>query len=114
MSKVLHVEQQNFEAEVLRSEIPVVVDFYATWCPPCRALGPILDSLAEHFDGRIKFVKINSDDEQELARTYKVTALPTVIMFNGGEVAGQFSGLPAEATFQNQLEQWIKTPQVTN
>lgn len=112
MSKVLRVSQQEFETEVLRSEIPVVVDFYASWCPPCRALGPILDRLAAEFSGQIKFVKINSDEEPALSTTYKVTGLPTIVLVEDGENVGQFAGLPDETAFREHLNQWIASRKV--
>lgn len=108
MSSVLSVTQDSFASQVLQSPQPVVVDFYATWCPPCRALSPILDRLASEFDGQIRFVKINSDDEPELADRYQVTSLPTVLLLDGGEIRGQFSGLPPEAQLRQQLRQWLE------
>ena len=112
MSKVIHVNQQQFQSEVLQSDLPVLVDFYATWCPPCRALGPILDRLAEEFSGQIKIVKINSDEEPSLAETYDVTGLPTVVFFDGGTNVGQFSGLPQEAALREQLKTWVGSRKV--
>jgi thioredoxin 1 len=107
MSKVLHVNEQEFQAEVLNSEIPVVVDFYATWCPPCRALGPILDRLAAEFAGQIKFVKINSDEEQALASKYNVTGLPTLVFIANGNDVGQSAGLPNESALREHLNKWV-------
>lgn len=107
MSKVLPVNQQNFQAEVLQSELPVVVDFYATWCPPCRMLTPILERLATEFDGQIRFVKINSDEEPQLAGHYNVTGLPTIVLFDRGNHVAQFAGLPQEDAFRGQLKQWL-------
>ena len=76
MSQVLPVDQQQFSSEVVASDLPVVGDFYADWCPPCRMLAPILDRLASEFAGQIKFVKVNSDAEPELAERYQVTGFP--------------------------------------
>lgn len=112
MSKVIHVSQNDFESEVLQSEIPVVVDFYASWCPPCRALGPILDRLAVEFAGQVKFVKINSDEEQQLAGKYKVTGLPTLVFINDGQIAGQVAGLPQEVALRAQLRKWVETRKI--
>ncbi len=108
MSSVISVGQATFDSQVLQSQQPVVVDFYATWCPPCRALSPILDRLAQEFDGQIRFVKINSDEEPELADRYQITSLPTVLLFEDGEARGQFSGLPPEAQLRQQLRQWLE------
>ena len=107
MSTVTHVNQQQFESEVLHSDLPVVVDFYATWCPPCRALSPVLDRLAEEFTGQIKFVKVNSDEEPVLASQFNVTGLPTVVLIENGTPVGQFSGLPQEEALRSELKKWI-------
>lgn len=112
-SKIIHVNQQQFQTEVTQSKIPVVVDFYATWCPPCRALVPILDRLANEFDGRIKFVKVNSDEEHSLASEYNVTALPTLVLIEDGLNRGQLNGLPQEETLREQLNQWVKSRKET-
>ena len=112
MSNLLSVTSETFETEVLRSDLPVIVDFYADWCPPCRMLAPILERLAEEFSGRIKFVKINSDAENALAVTYEVTGLPTVIFMERGQQVGQFAGLPEESALRNELEKWLKSRSV--
>ena len=108
MSKVSILSKDNFHEEVLQSELPVIVDFFADWCPPCRMLGPILDRMAVEFDGQIKFVKINSDEEPELANAYNVTGLPTIVFMDGGTNVGQFSGLPSEAMLRDELRRWMK------
>ena len=107
MSKVIPVGQKEFISEVMQSEIPVVVDFYASWCPPCRALGPILDRLATEFAGQVKFVKVNSDEEQQLAREFQVTGLPTLVFIKNGQSSGQVAGLPQEAALRAQLKGWV-------
>lgn len=107
MSNVQQVNQQDFQAEVLQSEIPVVVDFYASWCPPCRALGPILDRLAVEFADQVKFVKVNSDEEQGLASQYNVTGLPTLVFIENGTNVGQAAGLPAESDLRDNLNKWV-------
>jgi thioredoxin len=108
MSKVLHVSKQDFPSQVLNSSTPVVVDFYANWCPPCRALGPILDQMSVEFAGQIKFVKINSDEEPELAEAFNVTALPTLVFIENGETVGQFAGLPQANDLRSKLQQWLR------
>ncbi len=75
----------NFEEEVLRSDIPVLVDFWATWCGPCRMIAPEVEALAEEYDGKVKVGKVNVDEEEELAIKYKVASIPTLILFEGGE-----------------------------
>ncbi len=82
----------NFEDEVAKSEVPVLVDFWATWCGPCRMIAPEVEALAEEFDGKIKVGKVNVDDEQELAVKYGVSSIPTLILFKNGEVAAKSIG----------------------
>ncbi len=114
MSEVLHLNQEQFEDEVLHSEIPVIVDFFANWCPPCRRLGPILDRLADEFTGQIRFVKINSDEEPVLAEMFHVTGLPTIVFIEDGKNVGQLVGLPEEAAFRDELRKWVDSRGVVN
>lgn len=82
----------NFEAEVLRSEVPVVVDFSATWCGPCKQLVPVLEKAAEEFAGRAKFGKVDVDGNRQTAMTYMIRSVPTILIFKGGTVAQQSVG----------------------
>lgn len=88
---VLHITNENFEAEVLNSDVPVLVDFWATWCGPCQMLGPVIDEVAEEV-GDAKICKINVDEQQELAVKYGVMTIPTLIVFKNGEVVKKSSG----------------------
>jgi thioredoxin 1 len=90
---IIALTQQNFASEVLQSQTPVLVDFWAEWCNPCRALTPILDELADEYDGRIKIGKVNIEDQQALAAEYGVRAIPTLLLFHQGQVADQIVGL---------------------
>jgi thioredoxin 1 len=90
---IVTLTQENFSEEVLKSPTPVLVDFWAQWCNPCRALTPILDELADEYDGRVKIGKVNIDDQQALAAEYGVRAIPTLLLFNQGQVADQIVGL---------------------
>jgi thioredoxin 1 len=92
-ANILTLTQNNFSQEVLQSSTPVLVDFWAQWCGPCKALTPILDELADEYDGRVKIGKVNIDDEQALAAEYGVRAIPTLLLFNQGQVADQIVGL---------------------
>ena len=78
--------KDNFEQEVLQSPIPVVVDFWATWCGPCQMLGPVLAEVAEELDGKIKVGKVNVDDQVELALGFKISSIPALLLFENGEV----------------------------
>ena len=90
------VTKNNFEAEVIKSEIPVIVDFWATWCGPCRMIAPILEDIANENVGKIKVSKINVDEEMELARQFKIEAIPTLLIFKNGNLVNKALGLLAK------------------
>jgi len=94
----------NFEQEVLKSEKPVLVDFWAPWCGPCRAVGPVVEDLAEAYKGRVKVGKINIDDNPKTATTYGVMSIPTLILFNKGDMMDKLVGLSPK----DRLEGLIK------
>lgn len=90
---VLTFNQQNFESEVLKSDLPVLVDFTATWCGPCKALAPIVEKIADDFQGKVKVGKLDIDDSPDITARYGVRSVPTVIVFKGGAKSGQHVGL---------------------
>jgi thioredoxin 1 len=90
---ILTLTQENFNKEVLQSPQPILVDFWAEWCGPCKMLGPILDELAGEYDGRVRIGKVNIDEHQELAAQYGIRSIPTLLLFREGEVADQIVGL---------------------
>ena len=90
--QTITVTDENFEAEVMQSSVPVLVDFWATWCPPCRMLSPVVDEIATEKAGVAKVVKVNVEENQELARRFKVQGIPLLLFFKGGELKDQFVG----------------------
>ncbi|MGD0613862.1 MAG: thioredoxin [Verrucomicrobiota bacterium] len=91
--KIVSLTEENFAQEVLQSPLPVLVDFWAEWCGPCKMITPILDELAEEYDGRVKIGKVNIDEQQGVAAEYGIRAIPTLLLFHKGQVADQIVGL---------------------
>jgi thioredoxin 1 len=92
MSQAAEVTDSQWESTVLQSDIPVLVDFWAEWCAPCRAMGPYVDKLAEEYEGKLRVVKINTQDNPEVPARYGVTAIPTFLLIKNGEVVKQMVG----------------------
>lgn len=103
-SNVITLTESNFETEVLNSPLPVLVDFWAEWCGPCKMLGPILDELAGECDGRVRFGKVNIDECQDLATRFGIRAIPTLLIFKDGEVAEQIVGLRSKRDLKASLD----------
>ncbi|MEM1109191.1 MAG: thioredoxin [Planctomycetota bacterium] len=101
---VLELTDANFEAEVVNSEQPVLVDFWAEWCMPCRMLAPVIDKLGEQYDGKVKIGKVDTDANREVSTKYGISAIPTVLLFKGGEVHKKFVGVTPEAEFVSELD----------
>jgi thioredoxin 1 len=99
---VVHADEETFRAEVLESKVPVLVDFYADWCNPCRVLGPVLDELAEETPNA-KIVKVNVDDSPQLARQYGVGSIPHLLVFNRGQIVDQQVGLASKERLKSLL-----------
>lgn len=95
---------QNFKKEVLESPLPVMVDFWAPWCGPCRMVGPVVEELASEYAGKAKVVKVNTDENQEVARTYGIMSIPTIAVFNGGKVVDGVVGAAPKHMLKDLLD----------
>jgi thioredoxin 1 len=104
MADVVNVSDANFEAEVLKSEQPVLVDFWAEWCGPCRQIAPIIKQLADDYADRVKVVKLNVDESPQTAGTYGIRSIPTVLAFKNGQVVEQMMGARPKASFEDLAE----------
>ncbi|RMD47938.1 MAG: thioredoxin [Ignavibacteria bacterium] len=102
--KPIEITDANFEQEVLNSDIPVVVDFWAVWCGPCRMVAPIMEELAEEFDGKVKIGKLDVDQNQNSAIKYGVRSIPTILFFKGGELKDTVIGAGPKAMFVEKVE----------
>jgi len=103
-SNLLHVNDKNFAEEVLNAELPVLVDFWATWCGPCRSISPIVDDLAKEFTGKIKVTKLNVDENPATPSQYGVRGIPTLILFKGGKIFDQIVGAVPKARLIAMIE----------
>ncbi len=105
MKLTVEINESNFDVEVLQSKQPVVVDFWAEWCGPCKMLGPVLDEIATEHAGRVKVAKVDLDANPSLADRYRVRAIPTLLYFNRGEVRGQTVGVVSKKTILSRLDE---------
>ncbi len=107
MGKPLHVNEKDFDAQVLKAEQPVLVDFWAEWCGPCRMIAPIIEDLASEYDGKVKVVKLNVDENQETARRFDVMSIPTLIVFKDGQPAKKMIGAKGKGALLEDLAEFL-------
>lgn len=107
MADILDIHDSSFEAEVLKSEKPVLVDFWAPWCAPCKAIGPTIDSLAEAFGDKVKFTKCNVDDNPVTPGKFGIKAIPTLIFFKDGNVVDQITGMVQKSKLEDTINKLV-------
>ncbi len=103
-ANIVTATETNFQTEVLQSTQPVLVDFWAEWCGPCKMIAPLLDELAGEYDGRVKIAKVNIDDHQNLAAQFRVSAIPTLLLFKNGQVVEQMVGAKSKRDLKASLD----------
>ena len=107
MSAAAEVTDKSFEQEVLNSDVPVLVDFWAPWCGPCRMVAPVVEEIADQYEGQIKVVKLNTDDNPQVASQYGIRSIPTLMIFKDGQKVDMVVGAVPKTTLANTLEKYI-------
>jgi thioredoxin 1 len=104
MSNVTEITSDSFDQDVTQADLPVLVDFYAPWCGPCKMISPMLDALAGNYAGKVKFAKVNVDEAAELAQKFSVTGVPTLVLMRNGEVVDTIVGLASQGALKEKLD----------
>ncbi len=104
---IKNVSEADFDAQVLKSPVPVLVDFWAEWCGPCKMLGPVLDEVAAELDGQLRIAKVNVDTEAGLASQYGITAIPTLLIFKGGQIVDQMRGAKGKRAIRETVDPYL-------
>lgn len=107
-SNTIELTRENFQEEVLQSPQPVLVDFWADWCGPCKTLAPVIEELAGEYDDKVKFAKVNIDENQELAAEHGIRAVPTLLLFKDGQVVEQIVGMKSKGELKSELDEYVR------
>jgi thioredoxin 1 len=107
VAKPIELSSKNFESEVLKSDVPVMVDFWATWCGPCRMIAPIVEELATEYEGKAKVAKLDVDSNQDIAMNYRILSIPNLLFFKDGKVVDQIIGAVPKKQFIDKMERLI-------
>ena len=110
MNEPININEASFERAVLQSPIPVLVDFWAPWCGPCKMIAPVLDEIAKEGDGRFRVAKVNIDDDPALQQRFNVRGVPTLLFFSGGQLRDQIVGVAPKKAIADKLESLTSTP----
>ena len=107
MSNEIQLTDATFEAEVIKSALPVLVDFWAPWCGPCKMIAPVIEELAKEYDGKVKICKLNTDESPNSASEYHISAIPTVLLFKGGKLVQELVGLQPKEELKRRLDELL-------
>ncbi len=99
-----HIQASDFEKEVLQSQVPAVVDFYADWCGPCRMVSPVIENLSKEYGRRVKFVKINTDENPDIAMKFDIMSIPTIMVFKNGQISSRTVGAGPAAMYKQKID----------